>query len=741
MVIEWNSTRGQVLIHAGLIIGYLVLALAVLWPLPLHFDDTIIGLAGDPLLQTWALCWNAHWLGGGVESYFDANISYPEKTTFAFHDPLFAQSLVFFPIWLVSGNPIFGYNLLILLTYVLGGWGNYLCGRALGLSALAAFSAGLLYAFCPIRLNQLVHLNILSTQWIPFCVLALLMLIRQQEGSRQQTIGFTLFSLLGILSSFYHASAWGLLVAVICIGSLIKRLLSWHHMIQLVCSALIIVAVLSPFVGALFRVSERYNERRSIGENIKNSAELVDYAVAAKFSLIYGPLMRWLPLNPSVHRRSGEKSLFPGLVMVLLAGVGCRVVLRRHARPESIAMVESSNGRIRGPTLIEWRLLLVAGILGLIFSLGPAIGWTGSGSDALLPMPYWLIYEFVPGVQGLRVPARIVVVAVFVGSLMAGLGLDHARRNNSRLAGFWLAIILLALGFSEGLAQHDWMTTIPTGDQVPEVYQDIAEMADDTVLLELPTHTEQFYPMYFSTYHFRKLANGRSAFIPPTTKKLISLTDPKLPYAFGPALLDHLLENGVNTILVKRSRMSRLDRRLILRRLNRLRCLTPIQIYPNRDILYRLDATGGDRSDVKPISRRRFERGKQRPIELPGEDAFPVNAVRPMRQTAHEGALRLFESNHVRWRIKIPEGFWHLTMVARNADHPKNAGQPVILNVQIAELPVLEYSTKEKEVELTSRPLYISKEEHYAIDCRILHQPSYASMRLELDKIQLISIE
>ena len=72
------------------------------------------------------------------------------------------------PVHAIARNPILGYNLLFLSTFVLSGLGMYLLVRELTGNPLAAFVAGLLFAFAPYRLAQSSHLQVLSSQWMPF---------------------------------------------------------------------------------------------------------------------------------------------------------------------------------------------------------------------------------------------------------------------------------------------------------------------------------------------------------------------------------------------------------------------------------------------------------------------------------------------------------------------------------------------------------------------------------------------
>ena len=105
-----------------------------------------------------------------LRHFFDANIFHPAPLTLAYSEHLVPQALQIFPIYALTGNPILCYNLLFLSTFVLSGLGMFLFARELTGSIAAAFIAGLLFAFAPYRVPQSSHLQVLSSQWMPFAL-------------------------------------------------------------------------------------------------------------------------------------------------------------------------------------------------------------------------------------------------------------------------------------------------------------------------------------------------------------------------------------------------------------------------------------------------------------------------------------------------------------------------------------------------------------------------------------------
>ena len=98
----------------------------------------------------------------------NAGIFFPEPLTLAYSEHLFAQAVQSLPVYAVTGSAMVGYNLVFLSTFALSGLGAYLLVRELTGNARAAFIGGLVYAFTPDRMAQLGHLQVLSSQWLPF---------------------------------------------------------------------------------------------------------------------------------------------------------------------------------------------------------------------------------------------------------------------------------------------------------------------------------------------------------------------------------------------------------------------------------------------------------------------------------------------------------------------------------------------------------------------------------------------
>ena len=149
------------------------------------------------------------------------------------------------------------------------------------------------------------------------------------------------------------------------------------------------------------------------------------------------------------------------------------------------------------------------------------------GRPVDIAAPYAFFYEFVPGFDGVRVPARFGMVAICMLSVVAGFG--AAALTASRLGRAVLAVLSVAF-FIEAVTLPfpvNAISAVP-GYNTPEarlyrparaplVYREIARLPGDAVIAELPLGVPDFdlRSMYYSLAHGRALVNGYSGFHPP----------------------------------------------------------------------------------------------------------------------------------------------------------------------------------------------------------------------------------
>ncbi len=483
------------LLAAGPAAFFLILTAALTWPLLTRMSDGI-STSPDSLLNLWALAWNYHVLPSDPLSFFDANIFFPRQDTLGYSEHLFGVALLAAPAYLATGNAIFAYNVAIALSFFLSGIGMYLLVYELTGSRWAALASGVIYSAAPYRFLQLFHVQLLSYQWFPFVFLYLWRFLR--EGRPRQLVAVAVFSILQILSCNYYAMYLSLALTLLGIVLLLvgRSTLNRKKVLLLAAGAAGVALTTLPFFLPYERNRVEQGYYRRYEDVLQFSAEPLDYLRPSAYNKVF--YVDYLP-----RQLRSEKALFPGALAIVLGGVGVFATRRKKKSDrEPVHRVARA-------------FFLVLTISGFVLSLGPRLEL----GDTTIFLPYGFLYRHVPGFQGLRVPARITVLFLIGLAVFAGWGLtwllERARQWKGGLqhaVGVAVALLLIFEYQSYSLAR-----ILPPAPPIPPVYQWLATQPGDFGILELPIHediTRESMRMYYSTAHFKDLANGFSGWWP-----------------------------------------------------------------------------------------------------------------------------------------------------------------------------------------------------------------------------------
>jgi hypothetical protein len=146
---------------------FTALTLAKTYPLIRHLGTHLPGDLGDPLLVTWILAWNAHVLTTDPLNLFNANIFCPLQNTLALSEHMIAVAPIFAPAYLMTGNPIFAYNMVFLLAFIFCGLSMFLVVHYGTENFWAAVLSGCLFAFAPFRFAETSHPQLANFYWAP----------------------------------------------------------------------------------------------------------------------------------------------------------------------------------------------------------------------------------------------------------------------------------------------------------------------------------------------------------------------------------------------------------------------------------------------------------------------------------------------------------------------------------------------------------------------------------------------
>ena len=173
-------------------------------------------------------------------------------------------------------------------------------------------------------------------------------------------------------------------------------------------------------------------------------------------------------------------------------------------------------------------------VLGLVaaawLSLGPSPQSLGRPIE--IGAPYKLLFDYVPGYDGLRVPARFAMVVVFMLTVLGGYGAATvARMRIGRHALAALAVLFFVEAIHvpfvvNGMTPLRDLTTpearLYRPARAPGVYHAMARERGDDAVIELPLGQPDYdlRAMYYSIVHRRPLVNGYSGHFPPHYTRL-----------------------------------------------------------------------------------------------------------------------------------------------------------------------------------------------------------------------------
>ncbi len=484
---------------------YLVITLALTFPLAMHLGDAIPGDSFDG----WQNYWNFWWLKQSLvdlprNPYITDLLYHPTGVSLYFHTLNPFNGVVTLPLQLAN-NLFVAYNSAVLLAFAAGGLGAYL----LTLTAFArgtlpstsrprlfwpAFVAGLIFTFSPYHLAHLLgHMQLISLQWIPFYVLYVVRgLQRAQRGplGRADLLKPGFFLLLVGLCDWYYVLYCLIFTALALPAawlvqwrdprrSAAKSMTALRMLAVPLAAGLLFGLLASPLWLPMIREARAASfmvPQRS--EALRLSADLLGFLTPQGFHPLWGQAVRaWA--DRTFTSSFSEYSIFAGFTALLLAGMG---------------------------VLCDWRRvrfwLLVMLTFGIL-ALGPLLHIAGR-SDILpggraLPLPYAWLYDHVPFMRIARSVSRFDVMVMLALGLLASRGTAAlmARR-------VWLGPLMAALVLFEF-----WPAPYPLSPpDTPAWYHTLAQMPGQGAVLNLPMNWDRPGYLLYQTVHSRPLTVG-----------------------------------------------------------------------------------------------------------------------------------------------------------------------------------------------------------------------------------------
>src|SRR3954453_2488833 len=505
---------------------------------------TVAGNLGDPLYFAWQLAWVAHAVTTDPGSLWTTNAFSRAPDNLAYTDTI----LGYLPVDLLTGAADGGQgaalaalNIAGFAAAVLALCGGYALARALGAGPAGSLVAAAGFGLAPWRVEQVIHLNVVSTGGIAFA-LALLCFGHGwslRDGWQPDR-----------LRPWAVAAGWAVACWQITVG--FATGIAFGYVLGGICLL---------WAAGWLRAGRPRLPRALL---VADGAGALAFGVVTL--LLVRPYLRVLAVNPGARRSEAMLGLFspPPSGLNLTSATawfwGDRQAADRAklfwppemiVSPGHVLAVLAVLGLVVSVWPLRRRLLLgLATLVATLLTLGTQAPGGGEWG-------YLLLYRYLPGWDALRTPGRLVLwvtmglallAAGFVGRL-AELLLRHAADPELRpIGGLRAAAGVLVLAVPTLLvAADDWGGPL----HWPVARAPLAVRAVPAPVMFLPTDlVGDYHLMLWSTDGWPTLANGSSGFDPPWQARLREAVK-GFPDARSVAALR---ARGVRTVVLVRSR-------------------------------------------------------------------------------------------------------------------------------------------------------------------------------------------
>lgn len=456
-----------------------VLATTVASTWPLATSPWLIADHQDPLFSSWRLyTWARNLATFGADGWFNGNQFYPAQYVLLYSDAIALPALIGAPFILAGVPVVLVYNALVWLNALAAGGAMYACARAISRSHGGSLAAAVLFVGAPLRLDHVMHLELLCTAFMPLTVLAT---VRAMDGSRRAAWGIGASIAGQVLSCIYYGvfllTIWPVLATVEWLRrrGRVDRGVLLRAIAGLALAAAVAGVYALPYQRARAIVGDRPE-----GDLGSFSGGFSSFVLSPPASRLWG----W-----TSEAAAPERWLFPGLVGSALAVSAVTV----PAAPFTAALVVTAAVAV-------------------------------DASRGLNGVVYPIFRHLLPPYQGLRVPARFGMIVLTMVSLLAAVGwstMSTAFAGRPRAS--TLAALVLALMVIETAANIP-VRAMPR--HAPPVYQFLATLPP-TVIAHAPLPRSNRLPgfdadfIYFGQYHRHHFVNGNSGFYPPSYVRLL----------------------------------------------------------------------------------------------------------------------------------------------------------------------------------------------------------------------------
>lgn len=498
-------------VHAAAAVGALLVAAWVAAPRPSRLRDHIVGDAGDAMWQLSVLRWTDEALRS-FELPWTPPMFFPTPDTYAYSDPMLTQAAAAAPIRALGAGPALASNLLVAGSWAAAVYLAWRLLRRLTGHGGVAFAGAVAWACSDLRVATVPLFQIVTAgALVPLAFERLLVTLGRPTLVRGLVLGLTLAA--AALAALYYGPLFAVTgaVAVLVWFVVARQRPTRAHVAAGAVAGAVVAVLLVPIALRYQDVHDRDGLERVAEDQF--SARPSDLT---KVSSHHGRLDA-LPLLEAAA--TGERALFPGLLVVLAVPVGLVVLVRRWR-----------DGATAEQRRAELAALAAAGLVAYVLATGtPAIG-------------------------GIRAPARFALLGHLALVALATTVVAAALRRLPRRVEVLAVPLLVALSLVDA---GTWLPTVPVPDERrwSAVNEELARRPEGPVA-ELPVMRSSdgvAWPrveaprLYLARIDGNRRVNGYSGYQPPGFDQLASTLN-TFP---SPEALVELRRMGVRYVVLR----------------------------------------------------------------------------------------------------------------------------------------------------------------------------------------------
>ena len=437
--------------HANLsaFLMYVVLTLIMTIPVVLNINNKIPGAHDN--IQALSKIYP-------IENDFNKLTTLTDKIKFFITSPL--KLLDFQYYWLlihkIIGEPL-AYNLIWLSSFLLSAFGGYLLANLFIKNKKISFISGIIYSFAPFHFGFAMAFS--GAIHIEFIVFYLYFLFKFIFTKIIRSFLLALIFLAFTLTSEPHFAAYiTIFTLFILLYYLIffkNKILNKKILLSFIGLGLAIIFYLITFAHGLFKISLSNNNwlKPVIGEVIKYSADPLALFTPGILHPIWGNYFKEHVAN-NFTGNFFEWSIYIGYVVLFFV---------------IIAIIKIRKSK----QILFW---LSSFVFFFILSLGPYLHFGGE-LKYKIPLPYLLIYKYVPFLENIRSVSRIYILCLISLSILAGLGIKYFSKNLAKNNLVFIIVTLFIL-------IEFWSVPFTSSVNIPEFFKQLSRDEENYKILE-----------------------------------------------------------------------------------------------------------------------------------------------------------------------------------------------------------------------------------------------------------------